>query len=45
MTYAAGKKLARDLDLDPTNFVQKRSSAQAKANRKTRSTLPELKTV
>jgi tRNA A-37 threonylcarbamoyl transferase component Bud32 len=38
MTYAAGKNLARDLDLDPTNFVHKRTLAQAKANRKARST-------
>jgi tRNA A-37 threonylcarbamoyl transferase component Bud32 len=37
MTYAAGKKLARDLDLDPDTFVTKRSLAQAKANRVARS--------
>jgi tRNA A-37 threonylcarbamoyl transferase component Bud32 len=38
MAYAAGKNLARDLDLDPSNFVSKRTLAQAKANRKARAT-------
>jgi hypothetical protein len=38
MAYAAGKSLARDLDVDPSAFVSKRSTAQAKANRKTRAT-------
>jgi tRNA A-37 threonylcarbamoyl transferase component Bud32 len=37
MVYAAGKNLARDLDLDPTNFVTKRSLAQTKAEREARS--------
>jgi tRNA A-37 threonylcarbamoyl transferase component Bud32 len=37
MTYAACKKLARDLDVDPSKFVEKRTLAQAKANRKVRS--------
>jgi serine/threonine protein kinase len=35
-TYAAAKNLAKDLGLDPTKFVDKRSQAQAKANRFTR---------
>lgn len=38
MAYAAGKSLARDLDVDPSTFMAKRSVAQAKANRKDRAT-------
>jgi hypothetical protein len=41
MAYAAGKNLARDLDLDPDTFVSKRSAAQAKANRKARASVIE----
>lgn len=37
MAYAAGKNLARDLDVDPNTFIAKRTVAQSKANRKTRS--------
>jgi hypothetical protein len=41
MAYAAGKNLARDLDVDPSAFVSKRTAVQAKANRKTRSAAAE----
>jgi hypothetical protein len=36
MAYAAGKNLARDLDVNPDIFISKRTVVQAKANRKVR---------
>jgi tRNA A-37 threonylcarbamoyl transferase component Bud32 len=38
MAYAAGKNLARDLDVSPDTFIAKREVVQAKANRKNRAT-------